>query len=154
VHPIRHKAAFCLAVIDKVTAAVGGRCRLGYKKVRAVGWAWQVAVNLFVLVIISSMFRVAHTAFETVVIAALVLVYEAVVWNAITLSRQALAVEHRNYARFLELRTVAGQPSEPDEREHLNTLNKQLETPGFWINAVVISLASLWASWQIVSTVL
>ena len=121
---------------------------------RAVGWAWQVVVNLFVLVIIGSMFRVARTAFETVVISALVLVYEAVLWNAITLSRQALALEHRNYARFLELRTAAGQPSEPGELEQLNTLNKQLETPGFWINAAVISIASLWASWEIVSTVL
>ena len=121
---------------------------------KILAYLWKAVINLIILGIVAAMLHVANTPFETVVIASLVLVYEAVVWNAIVLSRQALALDGRNYSRFLELRTAVARPSESHELEELKELNKRLEDPSFWINAAGTSLVSLLATWEIVSTVL
>ena len=106
------------------------------------------------LVVVYAMFHAAQTEFETIVVCALVLVYCAVVWNAIVLGRALAALERVNYARFLDLRTLAGHSTEPDEAERLRALGRQVEEPGaaFWVNAVGMSIASFWALWHLIAT--
>jgi hypothetical protein len=52
---------------------------------RIFGWSYRIVVLLASLVVVYAMFHAAQTEFETIVVCALVLVYCAVVWNAIVL---------------------------------------------------------------------
>ena len=123
---------------------------------KVVGMIWRIAVNVFVLFVVYAMANVTHSRYEVLVVSSLVLIYEAVAWNAIAISRQALAYEHAQYARFLELRTLAGVPSGSEEVTHLRELGEKVSEPGsaFWINATAIALVSLLATWRLLEAVL
>jgi hypothetical protein len=124
--------------------------------VRVLGWLYRIVLNLIMLGIAYAVIGAAHTQFETVVACVLVLIYTGVVWAHTSISISLSGVEKANYARFLELRTLAGQPTQAEEREELSAISKKLNRPGaaFYINIAGLSVMSLLATIQLIAALL
>jgi hypothetical protein len=123
---------------------------------KALGILVRVLFNLAGVLIVLAMFGAAKGNFETVVVAALVMIYIAVGGLSINFGRMMLAQERVSFARFLELRTAAGQPSTSDEIAQLEQLGTQADSPGagLYINAVFLSVYGLIAVFEMVSVTL
>ena len=86
---------------------------------RILSWLYNGAINLVALAIVVGMFRVAQTPFETVVVAALTLIYVGAGHTGVTLAAALESQEVANYSRFLTLRGLLGTPTDESEREVL-----------------------------------
>lgn len=73
-------------------------------KVRYVGYAWRILVGLIYLTVVIGVLSVAATRFETVVLAGMVQLYAAVLYN---FSVTGVATDVNNYAGFVRFRVLA-----------------------------------------------
>lgn len=121
---------------------------------RVMGWIFRIALNLVMLAVVYSIFEVAHSQFETIVVCILILIYVSVSFTNMSVMIKLSEVEKTSYSRFLTLRALAGQPSDDNERERLDSFDKQLTEPGYWVNVGGLSIVSLWTMWYLVATVM
>jgi hypothetical protein len=123
---------------------------------KTVGLAYHVIVNLVSLAVVAAMFDVARTPFENVVIAGLVLIYVALAGQQMMLGMATAEANRASYARFIELRTIAGRPPDSDEIQQQHEMRRQIDQPGaaLWIKSATLSLMGITALFQLITAVL
>jgi len=132
------------------------KARSASRNMKVLGIIARIVLNLVGVLIVLAMFDVAKSHFETVVVAGLVLIYVAIQFTSLMVSRIAIEQERMSFARFLEIRTAVGQPSTSDEVAALRKLSDKVDSPGagFYITAAFLSIYSLMALFELVSVVL
>ena len=108
--------------------------------------AWRVLVSLGETVVILAMFHIAKSAFETIVVSALVLIYISVIGSFAFLGHALLEKEHQDFARFIELAKSLHLNTELYEEALKENLEEfQKGQVNFWISAVFRTLFTLFA---------
>lgn len=87
---------------------------------------WAVFVNLVALLIFINMLRVAHTSFQTVAISGLALIYTALIFYGVAISRGLVAISHMNTNQFVFLSKLNGAGDREDEIAECEESTKEL----------------------------
>ena len=116
---------------------------------------WRILINLVVTAVILAMFKIATSAFETVVISALVLIYVSVISSFSILGRALVEKGHIDLIRYIEiaklLKHANAEVFDDARTEQEEELQKGLA--GFWINAGFNTSFALIAAWKLVYAV-
>jgi hypothetical protein len=103
---------------------------------RGLGVGFTVVGNVITVLIALALFRAASTEFETAAVCLLVFIYLAVAGLKRDLPRVFAKIELSALARYLQLRTLVGAPTEDQEKKCLGKAHERLSEPGakYWIN--------------------
>ena len=118
---------------------------------RVLSWLYHGVINLIAVAVVVGMFRIAQTPFETIVVAALTLLYVGIANHGVRLAIALESHEAANYSRFLTLRALLGTPRDVSESEILEEKSKRVEHPGaaLWINLAGLSLMGIVALYHL-----
>jgi hypothetical protein len=124
---------------------------------RKLAYAWRVLVALIYLGVVIGILSVATTRFETLVLAMMVQLYAAVLYNFSTIGR---ATDANNYAGFVRFRTLAmaqGITENEDGtfQEQEEAIAKSVNNTGvvYLIDVISHTLVSFYALFKIVEAV-
>jgi hypothetical protein len=84
--------------------------QLGEGLMRYVGIAWIVVRGLIELAVVAALLHATHSAFETMVMGALVVIYAAIVGTFKGLGRSLLHVSHKQLEFFITIGTLLKHP--------------------------------------------
>jgi hypothetical protein len=123
-------------------------------KVRYLGYVWHGLMGLVYLVIVIGVLSVANSRFETLVLAGLIQLYAAVLYNSSVIGAAADVNNYAGFARFRILAAAQGITENEDgtlqeQEEALANLLKSSKAPIF-IRRLAGSAVSIYALFKIV----
>jgi len=119
---------------------------------------WRIALGLIYLFVVIGILSAAQTRFETLVLACLVQIYAAVLYNFSLIGSVADANNYAAFVRFRILATGQGQIANEDGPfvdQEITLRNIVNETHKFvWINQISHGLVSMYALYKIVASLI
>lgn len=118
-----------------------------------LGHAWAILTNILAAVVVTLMFGAAHSRFEVIVIAALTLVYLAVVSSSTLLSRANLETSMRSGAQFARLARLLNDPDVAAYEAQLNDTQRDWTAANFrfYMNTMFQTIIWLIAIWKLMA---
>lgn len=121
--------------------------------VRGFGVTFAVVMNVVTIAIAIAAYQAMNTKFQVISVSLLTLIYVAIANSSFTLGKTLARAELSAISRYLELRTIIGIPTRPNEAEYLSNAHTKLDKPSgtFWVNISGITILGLMAIYNLIA---